>query len=112
MIHSFQRRLKGAVGVMSLLGTGWFFGIFMSIPAPEFQVGMQYLFILLNSTQVNSFTTFKILDITNQESAITKNSKELLNKTILAFFGCLISIFYNENQCGHIQTFVQYQNIL
>ena len=51
----FQRRLKGAAGVMTLLGTGWFFGIFMSIPAPDFQVGMQYLFILLNSTQVSDF---------------------------------------------------------
>jgi len=45
------RQLKAAVGVMVLLGTGWFFGIFMSVPAPQFQVGMQYLFILLNSTQ-------------------------------------------------------------
>jgi len=45
------RQLKAAVGVMVLLGTGWFFGIFMSIPAPQFQVGMQYLFILLNSSQ-------------------------------------------------------------
>ena len=61
MIHSFQRQLKGAVGVMSLLGTGWFFGIFMSIPAPEFQVGMQYLFILLNSTQVNSLHPLNLI---------------------------------------------------
>merc|ERR1712025_352660 len=38
-------------GVMVLLGTGWFFGIFMSVPTPQFQVGMQYLFILLNGTQ-------------------------------------------------------------
>ena len=47
-----QRQLKSAVGVMVLLGTGWFIGIFMSIPVPEFQVYMQYLFIILNSTQV------------------------------------------------------------
>ena len=53
----FQRQLKAAVGVMVLLGTGWFFGIFMSIPAPQFQVGMQYLFILLNSSQVRGFST-------------------------------------------------------
>ncbi|KAL5265842.1 hypothetical protein ACHWQZ_G006505 [Mnemiopsis leidyi] len=45
------RQLKAAVGVMVLLGTGWFFGIFMSVPTPQFQVGMQYLFILLNGTQ-------------------------------------------------------------
>eukprot|EP00116_Pleurobrachia_bachei_P007272 sb/3467534/ len=45
------RQLKAAVGVMVLLGTGWFIGIFMSVPVPEFQVYMQYLFIILNSTQ-------------------------------------------------------------
>ena len=39
---------------MCVLGTGWFFGIFMSIPAPQFQVGMQYMFILLNSSQVSA----------------------------------------------------------
>ena len=54
----FQRQLKAAVGVMVLLGTGWFFGIFMSLPAPQFQVGMQYLFILLNSSQVRGFYSF------------------------------------------------------
>ena len=47
-----QRQLKAAVGVMVLLGTGWFFGIFMSVPLPALQVGFQYMFILLNSSQV------------------------------------------------------------
>jgi hypothetical protein len=50
---------------MTLLGTGWFFGIFMSIPAPEFQVGMQYVFIVLNSVQVNTFTSNFVLDLFN-----------------------------------------------
>jgi len=45
------RQLKAAVGVMVLLGTGWFFGIFMAVPAPQMQVAMQYMFILLNSSQ-------------------------------------------------------------
>jgi len=46
------RQLKAAVGVMVLLGTGWFFGIFMSIPGSmEVQLAMQYVFILLNSSQ-------------------------------------------------------------
>merc|ERR1719171_35750 len=45
------RQLKAAVGVMVLLGTGWFFGIFMTIPEPNMQVFMQYVFILLNSAQ-------------------------------------------------------------
>lgn len=46
------RQVKAAVGVMVLLGTGWFFGIFMSIPGSmEAQLIMQYVFILLNSSQ-------------------------------------------------------------
>jgi len=45
------RQLKAATGVMVLLGTGWFFGIFMSVPAPDFQVFMQYFFIIINSAQ-------------------------------------------------------------
>ena len=48
-----QRRLKAAAGVMSLLGTGWFVGIFMSLPTVQIQTAMQYLFIILNSTQVS-----------------------------------------------------------
>ena len=53
---------------MVLLGTGWFFGIFMSIPGSmEAQLAMQYIFILLNSTQVPDtfeFTCFySLLDL-------------------------------------------------
>ena len=49
----FQRRLKAAAGVMSLLGTGWVVGIFMTLPSPGIQIALQYLFIILNSSQVS-----------------------------------------------------------
>ena len=47
-----QKQLKAAVGIMTLLGTGWIIGVFMYLPNPDFQIGMQYVFIILNSTQV------------------------------------------------------------
>ena len=58
----FQRRLKAAAGVMSLLGTGWFVGIFMSLPSVEIQIALQYLFIILNSTQVSLLSLFVFLN--------------------------------------------------
>ena len=58
----FQRRLKAAAGVMSLLGTGWFVGIFMSLPSVEIQIALQYLFIILNSTQVSLISLFVFLN--------------------------------------------------
>ena len=52
-ISLLQRRLKAAAGVMTLLGTGWFIGVFMALPGDGLQIALQYLFILMNSTQVN-----------------------------------------------------------
>lgn len=37
---------------MVLLGTGWVIGVFMNIPAPGMQVTLQYLFIIVNASQV------------------------------------------------------------
>ncbi|XP_063693463.1 adhesion G-protein coupled receptor G7-like [Bolinopsis microptera] len=45
------RQIKAAVGVMALLGTGWLIGVFMTIPEPSTQITLQYIFILLNSSQ-------------------------------------------------------------
>ncbi|KAL5247689.1 hypothetical protein ACHWQZ_G019546 [Mnemiopsis leidyi] len=45
------RQIKAAIGVMVLLGTGWLIGIFMTIPHPGTQISLQYLFILINSSQ-------------------------------------------------------------
>jgi len=45
------RQIKAAVGVMVLLGTGWLFGVLMVIPEPNTQITLQYIFILLNSSQ-------------------------------------------------------------
>lgn len=59
------RQLKAAVGVMVLLGTGWFFGIFMSVPAPELQLGMQYIFIFLNGSQ--GFFVFLFYIVLNEQ---------------------------------------------
>ena len=47
-----QRQMKAAVAVMVLLGTGWTIGVFMNIPQPKLQVTLQYLFIILNASQV------------------------------------------------------------
>ena len=44
--------MKAAVGVMVLLGTGWVLGVFMNIPAPGMQITLQWLFILINASQV------------------------------------------------------------
>ena len=37
---------------MTLLGTGWIVGVLMSVPSRDVQVVLQYIFILINSTQV------------------------------------------------------------
>jgi hypothetical protein len=39
---------------MVLLGTGWIIGVFMTIPEPKTQIALQYVFILLNSSQVSN----------------------------------------------------------
>ena len=47
-----QRQIKAAVGVMALLGTGWTVGVFMTVPVASVQIALQYLFIVLNASQV------------------------------------------------------------
>ena len=46
------RELKAATGLMTLLGSGWVMGAFMTIPDRHAQVTVQYMFIILNATQV------------------------------------------------------------
>jgi hypothetical protein len=46
--------MKAAVGVMVLLGTGWVIGVFMTVPTPGMQITLQYLFIIINASQVTN----------------------------------------------------------